>query len=80
MGKVARELGVHPDTLRREKAGRIGVEGMPTGFRRYELAKVRRLAPHKASSPRVTPLYARVFSTDQKTTSFAKWRCCSPLR
>ena len=42
------------------------VERTPTGFRRYDLAKLRGLAPHKAPSTRTTLLYARVSSHDQK--------------
>ncbi len=67
IGKAAKELGVHPDTLRRwEKQGKIEVERTPTGFRRYDLAKLRGLLPHKAPSARATLLYARVSSHDQK--------------
>ena len=67
IGAAARELGVHPETLRRwEKAGKIEVERTPTGFRRYDLAKLRGLVPHKAPSTRQTLLYARVSSHDQK--------------
>ena len=67
IGKAAKELGVHPETLRRwEKQGKIVVERTPTGFRRYDLAKLRGPAPHKAPSTRTTLLYARVSSHDQK--------------
>ncbi len=67
IGPAAQELGVHPDTLRRwEKTGKIEVERTPTGFRRYDLAKLRGLAPHRAPSARATLLYARVSSHDQK--------------
>ena len=67
ISEAARELGVHPETLRRwEKAGKIEVERTPTGLRRYDLAKLRGLAPHKAPSTRTTLLYARVSSHDQK--------------
>ena len=60
-------MGVHPETLRRwEKQGKIVVERTPTGFRRYDLAKLRGPAPHKAPSTRTTLLYARVSSHDQK--------------
>ena len=68
IGKAAEELGVHPDTLRRwEKQGKIEVERTPSGRRRYDLAKLRGLAPHRAPSARQTLLYARVFSHDQKS-------------
>ncbi|MDA8345106.1 MAG: IS607 family transposase [Thermaerobacter sp.] len=67
IGKAAKELGVHPDTLRRwEKYGKIEVERTPTGFRRYDLTKLRGLAPRTGSSTRQTLLYARVSSHDQK--------------
>ena len=42
------------------------MERTPTGFRRYDLAKLRGLAPHRAPSARTTLLYARVSSHDQK--------------
>ena len=42
------------------------MERTPTGFRRYDLAKPRGLAPHQAPSARTTLLYARVSSHDQK--------------
>jgi len=67
IGKAAKELGVHPATLRRwEKAGRIQVERTPTGRRVYDLAKWRGLASHPAPSSRITLAYARVSSHDQK--------------
>ncbi len=37
-----------------------------TGFHRYDPAKLRGLAPHRAPSTRTTLLYARVSSHDQK--------------
>ncbi len=68
IGTAARESGVHPETLRRwEKAGKIEVDRTPTGFCRYDLAKLRGLVPqHRAPSARQTLLYARVSSHDQK--------------
>ena len=67
IGVAAQELGVHPETLRRwEKMGKIEVERTPTGFRRYDLAKLRGLAPHRVPSARTTLLYARVSSRDRK--------------
>ena len=65
---AAKELGVHPDTLRRwEKEGRIDpAERTPGGRRRYDLAKLRNLAPHKAPSTRTTIAYARVSTNGQK--------------
>ncbi len=67
IGDAARELGVHPETLRRwEKTGKIEVERTPTGFRRYDLAKLRGLAPHRAPSTRATLVYARVFSHERQ--------------
>ncbi|EQD63986.1 Resolvase domain protein, partial [mine drainage metagenome] len=66
--EAARELGVWPETLRRwEAEGKIEPPlRTPGGRRRYDLAKLRGLAPHKASSLRMTLLYARVSSHDQK--------------
>ncbi len=66
--EAARELGVWPETLRRwEAEGKIEPPmRTPGGRRRYDLAKLRGLAPHKAPSARQTLLYARVSSHDQK--------------
>ena len=66
--EAARELGVWPETLRRwEAEGKIEPPmRTPGGRRRYDLAKLRGLAPHKAPSTRQTLLYARVSSHDQK--------------
>ena len=65
---AAKELGVSPITLRRwEKEGKIEPpQRTASGHRRYDLAKLRGLAPHTASSARQTLLYARVSSHDQK--------------
>jgi putative resolvase len=61
-------VGVRPETLRRWEA-----EGKsdppirtPGGRRRYDLVKLRGLAPRKAPSSRVTLAYARVSSPDQQ--------------
>ena len=66
--EAAKALGVRPETLRRwEVAGKIDRPiRTPGGQRRYDLAKLRGLAPHKAPSSRVTLAYARVSSHDQK--------------
>ncbi len=66
--EAAKELGVRPETLRRwEAAGKIDPPvRTPGGKRRYDLAKLRGLAPHKAPSLRITLAYARVSSNDQK--------------
>ena len=67
IGKAAKEVGVHPETLRRrEKQGKIVMERTPTGFRRYDLAQIHALGTHKAPSTRVTI---------RKTTSPVKWLC-----
>jgi len=68
IGVAAQELGVHPDTLRRpEKEGKIDPPKRTAGGRRrYDLAKLRGLAPHKAPSPRTTIAYARVSTNGQK--------------
>lgn len=66
---AAKELGVSPITLRRwEKAGKIeAAERTRGGQRRYDLAKLRTLAPRNGpASMRVTVAYARVSSHDQK--------------
>jgi predicted site-specific integrase-resolvase len=67
IGKAAKEMAVHPETLRRwEKAGKIEVERTPTGRRLYNLAKLHGVIPRKAPSVRMTLAYARVSSHDQK--------------
>lgn len=68
IGVAAREIGVHPDTLRRwEQEGRIEpAERTPGGRRRYDIAKLRNLAPRKAPSSRTTIAYARVSTNGQK--------------
>jgi predicted site-specific integrase-resolvase len=65
---AAKELGVHPSTLRRwEEEGRIDPPERTTGGdRRYDLAKLRRLVPHLASSSRATVAYARVLANEQE--------------
>ncbi len=68
IGIAAQELGVHPMTLRRwEAEGRIDppirTQG---GRRRYDLSKLRAIAPHKAPSTRATIAYARVSTSGQK--------------
>jgi len=68
IGVAAQELGVHPMTLRRwEAEGRIDppirTQG---GRRRYDLSKLRAIAPHKAPSTRATIAYARVSTSGQK--------------
>jgi predicted site-specific integrase-resolvase len=68
IGKAALELGVNPVTLRRwEKSGKIKAERTQKGHRRYDLAKIRDLAPKNTSdSEKRTIGYARVSSFDQK--------------
>jgi predicted site-specific integrase-resolvase len=68
IGVAAREIGVHPDTLRRwEQEGRIEpAERTPGGRRRYDIAKLRNLAPRRAPSSRTTIAYARVSTNGQK--------------
>ncbi|HEY9696985.1 MAG TPA: IS607 family transposase [Trichocoleus sp.] len=67
IGRAASELGVSRDTLRRwEAAGKITVERTPSGHRRYDLAQLRELIPHKNQSDRVTIAYARVSHHSQK--------------
>ena len=68
IGTAAKELGVHPATLRRwEEEGKIDPPERTTGGdRRYDLAILRHLAPHQAPSFRTTLAYARVSTTGQK--------------
>ncbi len=67
IGRAASELGVSRDTLRRwEATGKIAVERTPSGHRRYDLAQLRGLVPHKNKSNRITLAYARVSHSSQK--------------
>lgn len=67
IGKIAKELGVCRDTLRRwEAKGKITAERTPRGHRRYDLAKILGLLPRTASLQKNTVAYARVSSHDQK--------------
>ena len=65
---AAKELGVRKETLRAwERAGKIDPpERTPSGQRRYDLAKLRHLAPRTTSSGRTTVAYARASSHDQR--------------
>ena len=65
---AAKELGVSIETLRRwEASGKIEVERTPNGHRRFDLGKLRRLAPRKIKlETKSTLAYARVSSHDQK--------------
>jgi len=67
IGKLAIELGVSKDTLRRwEAAGKISSERTPRGHRRYDLNKILGKFPLKGVSKKQTVAYARVSSHDQK--------------
>lgn len=67
IGKIAKELGVSRDTLRRwEAKGKIVAERTPRGHRRYDLAKVLGILPRTRSLQKSTVAYARVSSHDQK--------------
>jgi putative resolvase len=67
IGKIAKELGVSRDTLRRwEVKGKIIAERTPRGHRRYDLAKILGLLPRGQSLQKNTVAYARVSSHDQK--------------
>lgn len=67
IGKLAKELGVSRDTLRRwESIGKISSERTPKGHRRYDLHKILGKFPQKSLSTRQTIVYARVSSHDQK--------------
>jgi putative resolvase len=67
IGKIAKELGVSRDTLRRwEAKGKIIAERTPRGHRRYDLAKILGLLPRGLALSRNTVAYARVSSHDQK--------------
>jgi excisionase family DNA binding protein len=67
IGKLAKELGVSKDTLRRwEAAGKISCERTPRGHRRYNLHQVDGRFPRKICPEKQTVAYARVSSHDQK--------------
>ncbi|MDR3624353.1 MAG: IS607 family transposase [Chlamydiales bacterium] len=68
IGKLAKELGVSKDTLRRwESVGKISSERTLRGHRRYDLAKILGNPLKKIVSQKQTVVYARVSSHDQKT-------------
>ena len=63
IGKIAKELGVSRDTLRRwEAKGKIIAERTPRGHRRSDLAKILGLLPRAQSLQKNTVAYARVSS------------------
>jgi predicted site-specific integrase-resolvase len=67
IGKLAKELGVSKDTLRRwEQSGKISSERTPKGHRRYDLNKILGGTPKKVFFQKTTVVYARVSSHDQK--------------
>ena len=67
IGKLAKELGVSKDTLRRwEASGKISSERTVKGHRRYDLNKFLGGINKKIVSQRQTVVYARVSSHDQK--------------
>lgn len=64
--EAAAEMGVCMQTLRRwEAEGKIEGERTKGGYRRYDLAKLRGITPHKPDSKQ-TVCYARVSSQEQK--------------
>jgi putative resolvase len=69
IGKLAKELGVSRDTLRRwEVIGKISAERTPRGHRRYDLQKILGRLSEKtpSNSKKKTIVYARVSGHDQK--------------
>jgi putative resolvase len=69
IGKLAKELGVSRDTLRRwEVIGKISAERTPRGHRRYDLQKILGHLSEKtpSNSKKKTIVYARVSGHDQK--------------
>jgi putative resolvase len=67
IGKLAKELGVSKDTLRRwEAAGKISCERTSRGHRRYDLHQISGGFPRKVLPTKQTVVYARVSSYDQK--------------
>ena len=67
IGKAAKILGVSKDTLRRwEAQGKISPIRTVKGHRRYDEAKIRGITSRKVPSKKLTIVYARVSSHDQK--------------
>ena len=57
ISEAARILGVSINTLRRwDKQGRLKAERTRAGHRRYDLAKLKRLAKHRPPDPGATRL------------------------
>ena len=68
IGKAAKALGVHPETLWRwEKEGKIPAPLRTSGgTRRYDVDRLCQVAPKRITVSRTTVAYARVSSHDQK--------------
>lgn len=67
IGKVAKEVGVSIDTLRRwEREGIIECERTAGGHRRYDLEKVKKYISGEKDTEKPTVIYARVSTPSRK--------------
>ena len=71
ISKIAKELGVHPQTLRRlAKEGQITEHRSLNGHRRFDLEEVKSeffgMKVHDEPDEKITVLYSRVSSSGQK--------------
>ena len=67
-GQLAKELGVHIETIRRwDKEGKIKATRTSGGHRRFDLNQVKAMLDNeKLKDKRVTVIYARVSTSNRK--------------
>ena len=67
IGDIAKELGVHIETIRRwERSGKIKGERTKGGHRRFRLEQVKAMVDKENTEERKTIIYARVSTSNRK--------------